>query len=153
MAVKHSLPFWGLLIIWSRYYIRIIKCIIYSLRAVHNCHYHSFGGGGQWKKNFDTIHFQHFNPFFIIFMANYPFERCWCVHFLREGKWVWESACFVHSIKCWQLWTALIDNQSILNLNKITLKPISPPPQYTQVSPLLCTSLWDHYNYIGGGGG
>ncbi len=51
-----------------------------------------FKGGGAMGKNIDSLHFQHFPPpnilalFFIIFMANYPFEKCWCVHFLRgEG--------------------------------------------------------------------
>ncbi len=27
-------------------------------------------------KKVDSIHFQHFTPFLIIFMANYPFEKC-----------------------------------------------------------------------------
>ncbi len=29
-------------------------------------------GWGQWNKNVDSIHIQHFNPYFIIFMANLP---------------------------------------------------------------------------------
>ncbi len=47
--------------------------------------------------------FQHFSPFFTIYMANYPFEKYWCVQFLRGGGS--EKVCFVHSFKCWQLWT------------------------------------------------
>ncbi len=35
------------------------------------------------EKNADSVHFQYFNPFFFIFMANYSFKKCWCVHFLR----------------------------------------------------------------------
>ncbi len=41
--------------------------------------------------------------FFIIFMANFPFEIHWCDTF--EGEGVWESVCFVHTK--WRLWTAL----------------------------------------------
>ncbi len=33
------------------------------------------GKGGQWKKHIDSVHFQHFSPFIIIFMANNPFEK------------------------------------------------------------------------------
>ncbi len=33
------------------------------------------GGSGSWTK-IDSIHFQHFSPFFIICVSNYPFEKC-----------------------------------------------------------------------------
>ncbi len=36
------------------------------------------------ENNVDSVHFQHFSPFFfIIFMANYPLEKYCYVHFLR----------------------------------------------------------------------
>ncbi len=35
------------------------------------------------KSFFDSVHFQHFGPFFIIFMANYPFDFFMCT--LLEG--------------------------------------------------------------------
>ncbi len=45
----------------------------------------------------------HFSIIFIV--ANYPFEKCWCVQFFR-GRGVWEIVYFVHSFNCWQLWMA-----------------------------------------------
>ncbi len=34
------------------------------------------GGGGNGGKNVDSVHFQHISPFYIIFLTNYPFEKC-----------------------------------------------------------------------------
>ncbi len=35
---------------------------------------------------FDSVHFQHFSPFYFnIFMTNYQFKKCWCAHFLKGG--------------------------------------------------------------------
>ncbi len=78
--------------------------------AFHNCWHLTewtklplWGGGGVNEKNVDSIHFQHLNPFFILFMAKFPFEKSWCVHFLKGTGWS-EKVCFVHSFKCWPLW-------------------------------------------------
>ncbi len=61
-------------------------------------------GAGPMEKNIDSVHFHHFKPFLkIIFMAYYPFEKCWYVHFLR-GKWGSEKVYVMYSFKCWQFW-------------------------------------------------
>ncbi len=46
------------------------------LGAVHNCYRHTLLWEGVNENKIDLVHFQHFNPFFIIFMANCPFEKC-----------------------------------------------------------------------------
>ncbi len=49
-----------------------------------------------------SIHVQHFSLYFVIFMANYLFEKMLICTFFRG---VCEKVCFVHSFKCCQLWT------------------------------------------------
>ncbi len=56
-------------------------------------------------KNVDSVHFQHFDQFFLSFS--------WQITYLKKvygytfwGGGGWESVYFVHSFKCWQLWTS-----------------------------------------------
>ncbi len=67
---------------------------IHSSQRLSNCAKHTLLGKlrEEWgdndkKKNVDCVHFQHFNPFFIIFMANFVFDNHICIHVLR-GKGV-----------------------------------------------------------------
>ncbi len=107
--LQYKLGFAFILLIVPTWY----KILLWLLMTVHywhclnECTKHTLLGRGEGinEKNVDSVHFKHF-PFFIIFMANYSFEKCWwCTLF--EGGGVWECVCFIHAIKCWQLWTAL----------------------------------------------
>ncbi len=83
------------------------------------------------KTNVDSIYFQHFNPIFIIFMTNYSFEKCWSVHFVW-GREVWAIVCFVHSIKCWQLWQPLTNIGGLhANMSFLKTRPIDILMTYT----------------------
>ncbi len=42
------------------------------------------GEQGQCQNILILYTFNILEHFFVIFMANYPIEKCWCVHFLRE---------------------------------------------------------------------
>ncbi len=56
-----------------------------------------------------------FNPFLIIYMANFPFEKCF------EGGGESEKVCFVHSFKLWLLWTVPYHIVPIYQLLPITV--------------------------------
>ncbi len=66
------------------------------------------------KKTFHTI--ITFKLIFYNFMAHFPFEKHWCVHFLRQEGSKKMYVLYRDSFKCWQLWMALKDNSKSLNL-------------------------------------
>ncbi len=49
------------------------------------------------EKTLITYTFNILTFYFIDFMENYPFEKCWCVH-LFQGEGRCKSVCFVHSV-------------------------------------------------------
>ncbi len=71
-------------------------------------------------KNVDSVHFQHFSPYFIIFMANLPFEIWWYEHFEVEG--VYGSACFAHSLNMLNVDNYGQSLNTIQNVNVIAIQ-------------------------------
>ncbi len=64
---------------------------------VHYCIYQfTYSFRRSMGKNIDSVQFQHFSPYFIIFMANLPFEKCWYVHFLRGEGGVRKYVLYTH---------------------------------------------------------